>query len=182
MDASTKPLGSGPDTDFHRRFDVSYLDPTLPRATRSQAFRHFTASALIYGGAFLLISISPWYRDLLQGPFCGHSALFWYGCAYVAYLLIAPVVFLVARPRSLWVSKNLFWLTTVIPDLIPNTALVGFTWPRYLLYLVTCLLGLVGWCTVYFLRAVTEERFLMRDPDYVAYCSKVRYRFIPGVY
>jgi protein-S-isoprenylcysteine O-methyltransferase Ste14 len=81
-----------------------------------------------------------------------------------------------------YLAKNLFWLTTMIPDLIPNTAIPGFTWPAYLLYMATTIQGLVGWAAIYFLRAVTEERFLMRDPDYVAYCQKVRYRFIPGIY
>lgn len=38
------------------------------------------------------------------------------------------------------------------------------------------------WSVIYFARAITEERHLMQDPDYVSYCKKVRYRFIPWVY
>jgi len=34
---------------------------------------------------------------------------------------------------------------------------------------------------VYGLRAWTEERHLSKDPDYVEYKSKVRWRFVPGV-
>ena len=41
---------------------------------------------------------------------------------------------------------------------------------------------MAGWTGIYFLRAITEERHLRNDPDYVAYCEKVKYRFIPGVY
>lgn len=41
---------------------------------------------------------------------------------------------------------------------------------------------MAGWTSIYFLRAITEERHLRSDPDYVAYCEKVKYRFIPGVY
>jgi protein-S-isoprenylcysteine O-methyltransferase Ste14 len=41
---------------------------------------------------------------------------------------------------------------------------------------------MAGWTGIYFLRAITEERHLRSDPDYVAYCEKVKYRFIPGVY
>jgi protein-S-isoprenylcysteine O-methyltransferase Ste14 len=44
------------------------------------------------------------------------------------------------------------------------------------------LCGFVAWATIYFLRAITEERFLGKDPEYVAYCQRVKYRFIPGVY
>ncbi|MBU0957772.1 MAG: hypothetical protein KKF56_03090 [Nanoarchaeota archaeon] len=38
------------------------------------------------------------------------------------------------------------------------------------------------WTGVYFLRAITEERHLIQDPDYVQYCKKVKWRFIPGIY
>jgi protein-S-isoprenylcysteine O-methyltransferase Ste14 len=42
--------------------------------------------------------------------------------------------------------------------------------------------GFAAWGTIYFLRSVTEEQFLSRDPEYVAYCQRVKYRFIPGIY
>jgi protein-S-isoprenylcysteine O-methyltransferase Ste14 len=42
-------------------------------------------------------------------------------------------------------------------------------------------LSMAFWSLIYYLRAVTEERHLMNDPDYQAYCRKVRYRFIPGL-
>ena len=43
-------------------------------------------------------------------------------------------------------------------------------------------LPLIAWNLVYALRAITEERHLMKDPEYRAYCKKVKYRFIPGVF
>jgi protein-S-isoprenylcysteine O-methyltransferase Ste14 len=79
-------------------------------------------------------------------------------------------------------AKNMFWLLTLLPLYVPHTAHAAFTWPAHLLFCTRMTLGFLCWATIYFLRAVTEERFLMRDPDYVAYCKKVRYRFIPRVY
>jgi protein-S-isoprenylcysteine O-methyltransferase Ste14 len=79
-------------------------------------------------------------------------------------------------------AKNMFWLLTLIPLFVPNTHALGFTWSAYVLYHAWLIWGFLGWGMLYFLRAITEERLLMRDPDYVAYCKKVRYRFIPGVY
>jgi len=38
----------------------------------------------------------------------------------------------------------------------------------------------VAW-TAFWLRAVEEEKFLRRDPEYRRYADKVRYRLIPGV-
>lgn len=43
------------------------------------------------------------------------------------------------------------------------------------------ILPLICWNTIYTLRALTEERNLMRDPEYRAYAKKMKYRFIPGV-
>lgn len=42
--------------------------------------------------------------------------------------------------------------------------------------------GMILWIGVYVLRAVTEERNLIKDEDYKIYCQKVQYRFIPKVY
>ena len=42
-------------------------------------------------------------------------------------------------------------------------------------------LGLVVLTGMYYMRAITEERHLRRDPEYRAYMKKVPYRFIPGV-
>lgn len=41
--------------------------------------------------------------------------------------------------------------------------------------------SLAGWTLIYYLRAVTEERHLVSDPDYRKYIKQTRYRFIPGV-
>ena len=40
----------------------------------------------------------------------------------------------------------------------------------------------LGWVSIYFLRAITEERHLKADPCYRAYCDAVKHRFVPGVW
>jgi protein-S-isoprenylcysteine O-methyltransferase Ste14 len=42
--------------------------------------------------------------------------------------------------------------------------------------------GLLIWNAIYIMRALTEERHLMRDPDYRVYVKKVKYRFIPYIF
>jgi|SRR3989344_1650723 len=64
-----------------------------------------------------------------------------------------------------YISKNLFWWITIIPII---------SWPAVLSASV--------WSFVYYIRAITEERHLIKDPDYQEYCKKVKYRFIPFVY
>ncbi|MBI2575344.1 DUF1295 domain-containing protein [Candidatus Woesearchaeota archaeon] len=64
-----------------------------------------------------------------------------------------------------YVSKNLAWWVTLLPIMsLPVFASMSV------------------WTFVYFLRAVTEERHLIADPDYQSYCRQTRYRFVPFVY
>ncbi len=64
-----------------------------------------------------------------------------------------------------YISKNLIWWVTLLP--VMN---------------ITFFLGMLFWSIIYFFRAFTEEKHLRQDPDYVNYCEKVKYRFVPGVY
>lgn len=63
-----------------------------------------------------------------------------------------------------YVSKNAAWWLTIIPVLSIGSIIV-----------------MAAWSFLYYLRAVTEERHLSMDPEYVEYRKNVRYRFIPGV-
>jgi protein-S-isoprenylcysteine O-methyltransferase Ste14 len=67
-----------------------------------------------------------------------------------------------------YIAKNLGWWVAIIP-LIQT---LGFT----------VVINLFIWTLVYFIRALTEERHLMQDPDYVEYAKKVKYMFIPGIF
>ncbi len=73
-----------------------------------------------------------------------------------------------------YVAKNISWWIGATPLLLT----LAFTnrWG-----LVTVFLGTAGWSAIYVLRAFTEERHLGSDPDYQAYRSRVRWRFIPGL-
>lgn len=42
-------------------------------------------------------------------------------------------------------------------------------------------IGAVIWLFIYYLRAITEERNLIKDEKYLEYTQKVKHRFIPGV-
>lgn len=81
-----------------------------------------------------------------------------------------------------YISKNVFWWATLFPLFIPDLQAPDFSWGTHAIVCVTTLAGLLAWGTIYFLRGITEEQFLRRDPEYVEYCRKVRYRFIPWVY
>lgn len=56
-------------------------------------------------------------------------------------------------------------------------------WLEYLPYMNNpyTIISMIFWNTIYVLRALTEERHLAMDKDYIEYCKKVRYKFIPGL-
>jgi protein-S-isoprenylcysteine O-methyltransferase Ste14 len=66
-----------------------------------------------------------------------------------------------------YIAKVLFWWITIIPLMIPNPFVI---------------VAMLAWTMIYFIRAVTEERHLSSDNDYIKYCSLVKYRFIPFIY
>ena len=64
-----------------------------------------------------------------------------------------------------YISKNISWWIMVIPIIS-----------------IKVFASVLAWTTIYHLRTITEERHLMQDPDYVEYCKKVKYRYIPFIY
>ncbi len=64
-----------------------------------------------------------------------------------------------------YISKNLLWWVTLLP--VIN---------------IWFFLGMAFWSFIYYLRAITEEKHLLADPEYRKYCMKVRWKFIPGVW
>lgn len=67
-----------------------------------------------------------------------------------------------------YISKNLSWWVMGLPFILN--------------YGIIAVFSLSIWSFIYYLRALTEERHLMQDSEYVAYMSKVKYKFIPGIF
>jgi len=67
-----------------------------------------------------------------------------------------------------YIAKNLGWWVASIPLI----KILG----------IKAIINLSIWTFVYFMRALTEEKHLLQDPDYVAYTEKVKYMFIPGIF
>lgn len=74
-----------------------------------------------------------------------------------------------------YASKNFAWWCVMFPAVIFNVNHLG--WGVALFQII----GLIFMTWFYYMRAMTEERHLMVDPQYQAYCREVKYRFIPGV-
>jgi protein-S-isoprenylcysteine O-methyltransferase Ste14 len=74
-----------------------------------------------------------------------------------------------------YAAKNFSWWCVMFPVTLYNAGAHKSLAP------LVQVLGLVVLTGMYYMRAITEERHLRRDPEYRAYMKKVPYRFIPGV-
>jgi protein-S-isoprenylcysteine O-methyltransferase Ste14 len=75
-----------------------------------------------------------------------------------------------------YACKNLAWWIGVAPAVMA-------AWPVSVPGALTIAGSAFAWSAIYVLRALTEEDHLRKvDGEYDAYCRKVPYRFIPGVY
>jgi len=80
--------------------------------------------------------------------------------------IVSHGVYSVVRHPA-YIAKNLFWWVSLLP--------VFFISPIAIVYML-------GLSSIYFFRALTEERHLYKDQDYVKYCQKVKYRFTPKIF
>lgn len=74
-----------------------------------------------------------------------------------------------------YAAKNFSWWCVMFPVTLYQAGAQKSFAP------LTGVIGLVLLTGTYYLRAITEEKHLRKDPEYRAYMKKVPYRFIPGV-
>lgn len=75
-----------------------------------------------------------------------------------------------------YAGKNISWWLVMLPYIGYEVFTQKSAVPLFQV------LGLVMMTTLYYRRAVTEERHLSLDPVYRDYMQRVKYRFIPGVF
>lgn len=75
-----------------------------------------------------------------------------------------------------YAAKNFSWWCVMLPVILYQGLI------QHQLFVFVQIFGLIFMTFFYYWRAITEERHLSLDPDYVEYCKKVKHRFIPGIY
>lgn len=75
-----------------------------------------------------------------------------------------------------YISKNVSWFIWALPIIIVNIK----DFNLFNLFLVIA--SISAWWFIYYMRAITEEKHLEMDKDYVEYKKKVRYKFIPKIF
>lgn len=105
------------------------------------------------------------------------SATLWFGVRFSNLTnrgIIRTGPFALIRHPA-YASKNFAWWCVMFPVIVFNAT------SNFKLAVVQ-IAGLCFMTLVYYLRAITEERHLLSDPQYLEYCQQVKYRFIPKVF
>lgn len=146
-----------------------FNDVTLKLFTwQSSDFPVFANSALFYFFSFVLL--------FCMGVYSWASVSLGFKSSNLTHRGIVSTGAYAFIRHPAYFMKNLAWWIGGIPAIVAGFSRDfsdGF-------FVVFCL---SAWTTIYFLRAITEERHLLSvDGDYLAYTAQVRYRFIPFVY
>ena len=75
-----------------------------------------------------------------------------------------------------YIAKNISWFIWAFPLIFINIKNLD------LFNLLIVLLSISTWWFIYYMRAITEEKHLEMDKDYIEYKKKVKYKFIPKIY
>jgi protein-S-isoprenylcysteine O-methyltransferase Ste14 len=90
--------------------------------------------------------------------------------------------------HPMYASKTMVWCIFTLPSMAIHISHLQWTIGAVHITIPTiagqfAVIGpMVAWVGIYGLRALTEERYLLRYQEYQEYCQRVRYRFIPGVF
>jgi protein-S-isoprenylcysteine O-methyltransferase Ste14 len=88
--------------------------------------------------------------------------------------------------HPMYASKNIAWCLFTVPAINFHFVTHALPFARSVhIPMLAANWGMVApllaWVTIYAMRGITEERYLLAFPEYQEYCKRVRYRFIPGV-
>lgn len=88
-------------TFFNENINISYVDESLPEPDNNLVFKHYICSVIVYSCVFAILSLNPFFEKRVSFEL---QSIFLYGL--MAYLVLAPLIYLVFRPKSLWKSHN----------------------------------------------------------------------------
>lgn len=88
---------------FNKNYNISYVDENLPEPSKELLFKHYVASAFVYGIALMFFLFNPFYVELFNRQlYLKESTV----CIYFAYLIFAPICLLIFKPRTVYVSHS----------------------------------------------------------------------------
>ena len=169
-------------------FAIGYLveHPKLNNVVKS-------VEPTLLGWAVALASYPP-FNSISAGYLNWYSSDYFYFPNYLVDMSL-KIVAVVCLALYLWATLTLGLKSSNLTNrgIVTNGAYKYIRHPAYtgklVVWWITSLqrfsvgmvLSMTAWTILYGMRAITEERHLIVDPDYKKYVTKTKFRFIPGV-
>lgn len=169
-------------------FAIGYLveHPRLKNVVKS-------VEPTMLGWAVALASYPP-FNSISTGYLNWYSSDYFYFPDYYIDMTL-KIIAVACLALYLWATLSLGWKSSNLTNrgIVTNGAYKYLRHPAYtgklIVWWITALqhfslgmvLSMTGWTILYGMRAITEERHLIADPDYKKYVSKTKFRFIPGL-
>ncbi len=86
---------------FNKNLNISYIPPNTPKPDNKIILKHYFSSIQIYGLIIILYWLNPFFS---QSPL---EIKLFYSFFYLAYILIAPIIYFSVRPKSIYNSHSI---------------------------------------------------------------------------
>lgn len=80
-------------------------DSIKQEVTTKDILKHYSSSVFIYGILLLILSLSPIFYESIQESWMDYISFFI--LYYIGYIIIAPIVFFIFKPKSILESRNI---------------------------------------------------------------------------
>ena len=112
---------------FDKYINISYVDPELPTPDNKIILKHYLCSVFIYGISVSLFWLNPWFYNTMGSNIYGISPREFLTYIYMAYIIIAPILYFSLRPKTIWISHNIIIYDYVKRILKEKNKLRAFT-------------------------------------------------------
>ena len=83
-------------SDFDKLYNISYIKENDPPSNRL-IIRHCICSYIIYFIIYLLLTLNPFFKRYIDESMAN---------CYILYVIFAPILFFIFRPKTLYKSHN----------------------------------------------------------------------------
>lgn len=86
------------------------IEKLSAKPTNKDVLRHYICSLVLYGFALMLFYFNPWFKNFLTVQFINIDLTPLLGCLYLFYLILAPIIFFIIKPKDILNSENVLIL------------------------------------------------------------------------
>lgn len=88
---------------FNEHYNISYVNPDLPKPDAETIFKHYVSAGLIYGLGAMVLIFNPFYKTRFENVNLDFVSIIAF--LYILYLILAPVFLFIFKPKTVYNSN-----------------------------------------------------------------------------